>query len=96
MHGGRYAEKNKNDVQMGNMHFAAFISNLTHLNLAGIYWLTMAEKILQQLDVLDEQAKTLLAKRAKARAVAADLQHSHRNARSELCLRPTPLLRAMP
>ena len=29
-------------------------------------------------------------------AVAAGLCHSHSNARSELCLRPTPQLTAMP
>ena len=34
--------------------------------------------------------------RGSIRAVAASLHHSHSNARSELHLRPTPQLRAMP
>jgi len=34
--------------------------------------------------------------RGRIRAVAADLYHSHSNSGSELCLQPTPQLKAMP
>ena len=34
--------------------------------------------------------------RGRIGATAASIRHSHSNARSELCLRPTPLLMAKP